>query len=266
MPPRDPTERTMRRTRGFTLIELLVVIAIIAILAAILFPVFAQARESARATSCLSNQRQIGSAVMMYAQDHDEQVLPWLTRRAYVGQPVTDRLWTGLIQPYLKSGGTAPASGVLRCPSYDEVKLRAAANTPGCDSVDAAFTGGPYATYAHYGISTPQPTILGAGTATDPFFHNAGAGQMGAADVTVGLAQILRPTETILISDGLTMTFMGTRIMSTYGCSGSTMHKEGGNYVFLDGHAKWLKGNPEFTLSKNAGGQYFMRYFTYDME
>ena len=67
------TSRSARR--GFTLIELLVVIAIIAILAAILFPVFAQAREKARAISCLSNTKQVGTATMMYGQDYDE-VLP----------------------------------------------------------------------------------------------------------------------------------------------------------------------------------------------
>src|SRR6187399_946348 len=61
------------RNSGFTLIELLVVIAIIAILAAILFPVFAQAREKARQTTCLSNNKQIGMATMMYLQDYDER-------------------------------------------------------------------------------------------------------------------------------------------------------------------------------------------------
>ena len=65
--------RRSRRNHGFTLIELLVVIAVIAILAAILFPVFAQAREKARSVACLSNMQQIGKALMMYLQDNDEK-------------------------------------------------------------------------------------------------------------------------------------------------------------------------------------------------
>ena len=92
--------------RGFTLIELLVVIAIIAILAAILFPVFAQARDKARSVSCLSNMKQLGLALTMYLQDYDERVLP-----RYAACPSTgptsknDLLWTGLLQPYIKNKG-----------------------------------------------------------------------------------------------------------------------------------------------------------------
>jgi prepilin-type N-terminal cleavage/methylation domain-containing protein/prepilin-type processing-associated H-X9-DG protein len=75
-----------RTTRGFTLIELLVVIAIIAILAAILFPVFAQARAKARQTSCLSNTKQIGTALLMYAQDYDETLMGYRFQAAGVNQ------------------------------------------------------------------------------------------------------------------------------------------------------------------------------------
>src|SRR5690348_13685049 len=73
----NPMQRNIsstRRSSAFTLIELLVVIAIIAILAAILFPVFAQAREKARSTSCLSNEKQIDTAAQMYVQDYDEHI------------------------------------------------------------------------------------------------------------------------------------------------------------------------------------------------
>jgi len=85
------------RNRGFTLIELLVVIAIIAILAAILFPVFAKAREKARQTSCLSNLKQIATATLMYAQDYDE-TMP----RYYHATPINFTAQTSL-QPYMKN-------------------------------------------------------------------------------------------------------------------------------------------------------------------
>src|SRR2546423_15568812 len=75
-PARRETELHMRRNAAFTLIELLVVIAIIAILAAILFPVFARAREQARKTACTSNVKQLGMAWMMYVQDYDETFPP----------------------------------------------------------------------------------------------------------------------------------------------------------------------------------------------
>jgi prepilin-type N-terminal cleavage/methylation domain-containing protein/prepilin-type processing-associated H-X9-DG protein len=91
---------------GFTLIELLVVIAIIALLAAILFPVFARARENARRSSCQSNLKQIGLVIMQYTQDYDE-MLPtplWWTA-------TSSNTWLGEIQPYAKS------TQVFQCPS-----------------------------------------------------------------------------------------------------------------------------------------------------
>ncbi len=94
--------------RGFTLIELLVVIAIIAILAAILFPVFARAREKARQASCLSNTKQLGLAFMMYASDYDETIPP-----TYLGNWRADAPteWPDLIYPYVKN------AQVFACPS-----------------------------------------------------------------------------------------------------------------------------------------------------
>lgn len=89
-----------RRKTGFTLIELLVVIAIIAILAAILFPVFAKAREKARQTSCLSNSRQIGTACQAYAQDYDEKFAPNRPRDPNGNQLGT---WRSAVYPYTKN-------------------------------------------------------------------------------------------------------------------------------------------------------------------
>ncbi len=103
----------IRKTRhGFTLIELLVVIAIIAILAAILFPVFAKARESARSSSCQSNLKQIGTSVQIYVQDYDGYVMPW-------GQSV-DICPADRLQPYQKN------RRIWACPSDQNQAVRAA--------------------------------------------------------------------------------------------------------------------------------------------
>jgi prepilin-type N-terminal cleavage/methylation domain-containing protein/prepilin-type processing-associated H-X9-DG protein len=96
------------RRQGFTLIELLVVIAIIAILAAILFPVFSRARAKARQTSCLSNQKQLCLALLMYADDWDEMLPP----RYYEASPGVFLHWdTHYAQPYITN------TGILTCPS-----------------------------------------------------------------------------------------------------------------------------------------------------
>src|SRR5690349_569267 len=113
-----------RCRRGFTLIELLVVIAVIAALAAILFPVFAQAREKARSASCLANLKQIGMATLMYTQDYDDTLLwnPWspgqpaaTNNKDYghtdcVDSPTTS--FISLLAPYLKN------TAVFHCPYY----------------------------------------------------------------------------------------------------------------------------------------------------
>ncbi|MBC7805377.1 MAG: type II secretion system protein [Akkermansiaceae bacterium] len=103
---------------GFTLIELLVVVAMIAVLAAILFPVFNQAREKGRQSSCLSNVRQIGIATLLYTQDYDEtlplyqynSLIYWCGGRDSAGQKLDKT--RGIIYPYIKSGD------IQRCPSF----------------------------------------------------------------------------------------------------------------------------------------------------
>jgi prepilin-type N-terminal cleavage/methylation domain-containing protein/prepilin-type processing-associated H-X9-DG protein len=99
----------MKRTRkGFTLIELLVVIAIIAILAAILFPVFAKARERAQQTACLSNTKQIGLAMMQYLDDYNGA----FPVNSFDPQPLRTRLWPFLLMPYAKT------ADIFKCPSH----------------------------------------------------------------------------------------------------------------------------------------------------
>jgi prepilin-type N-terminal cleavage/methylation domain-containing protein len=127
------------RKRGFTLIELLVVIAIIAVLAAILFPVFAEAREKGRQTVCVSNQRQLAAAVHLYLNDHDETFpmglvelsggyyngeypVPVDWRPSQASNPALIRAlqshWSNALQPYIKS------LEIYRCPSATVLQAR----------------------------------------------------------------------------------------------------------------------------------------------
>lgn len=168
---------TRASRRGFTLIELLVVIAIIAILAAILFPVFAQARAKARQASNLSNLKQIGLAVLMYVQDYDETMVPYLVPRVGGGtvwwhgvtlptSPLTYRCEEGLIQPYMKN------VQIQDCPVGKDIP------TP------FNWTGGNLVpAYGTNQLVFVQPTV--------------------ANPVTVSLAQFTEPASTMLLLDAV---------------------------------------------------------------
>jgi len=128
--------------RGFTLIELLVVIAIIAILAAILFPVFAQAREKARQISCVSNAKQFALAILMYVQDYDETMMPASNDKWCIG-PTTSKL-TGAPQrgPQIFLDPYTKAKQIYKCP--DEGPIGGNGN-PGLDATGFSFNGVPAA-------------------------------------------------------------------------------------------------------------------------
>ena len=230
----------MMARKGFTLIELLVVIAIIAILAAILFPVFARARENARKANCLSNLKQIGMGITMYAQDYDE-ILPYNYSYHSPTTQVYLTWWADDIQPYVKN------YKFLQCPSS-----------------------GPHGayTYKREGLPAQYPPVLSkdylancvvgtwpgyAGTKNPPFVNNWG-------NPGVSLSQIQKPAEVIAVFDaGYCRT--GATIFGEIwapehtdahptpsDCSNDQpsgwvgkKHSGGFNAAFCDGHAKWIR-------------------------
>lgn len=255
---------------AFTLIELLVVIAIIAVLAAILFPVFAQAREKARQTTCLSNLKQIGNAVQMYAQDADEAIVPAEARP--IPPYTTTITWPFLLQPYVKSGPTLPsagmvASGVFACPSYDDKKLMAAADA--CDG-PGAFNGlFPAPQYhASYGIGIGTLSPAGyCGTKGAPYFHFAGTDTHStnlALDHIMFLSDVKRVADTAIVQDGFTGVAANGKTGVIMGCESAAAHTKGQNIAFLDGHAKWITGNSEQILDQDANSCYFEKYYSID--
>ena len=248
---------------AFTLIELLVVIAIIAILAAILFPVFAQAREKARAVSCLSNERNLGTALIMYTQDYDENYVTFFSRCAPVNLPTDGagvapayrNMWQFKMQPYIKNWQ------IFTCPSDSGVSQTGAA---------------PYFNLS-YGYNYGNLGTLVA--APDP------CGQGGSYFSSISLAAVNRPSSIVMFTDNGGKDIGGATVIGSmvnppdalpsdryfYGpsdvgwCKGAVTyfsksggattgkwgdtdgwaprHSEGGNVAFADGHAKFFRTN-----------------------
>lgn len=200
------------RRSGFTLIELLVVIAIIAILAAILFPVFAKAREKARQTSCLSNEKQILTGLTMYSSDYDQRIMGprW-------GQPIPDTgncgptgrpgvNWLLVLQPYIKN------TDMLKCPSL-----------------------GP--AYARQDPYAAVPVNIGMSYG----MNNRFCGNWGAAIWTQWEATD-EPAQQIIFCDQANddANIWCSPTNTGSGCFRQP-HNGGANYAFADGHAKWYR-------------------------
>jgi prepilin-type N-terminal cleavage/methylation domain-containing protein/prepilin-type processing-associated H-X9-DG protein len=240
----------MKRRNAFTLIELLVVIAIIAILAAILFPVFARAREQARKASCASNLKQIGIAVMMYVQDYDETYpIAYMT-------PAPINTWYSVLDPYAKS------KQVFICPDVGRAGL---GGTYGAGTPSGAMTND----YAWNMCGTTSASYKGNGFG---YYYNMACTPTGANSATpwaypVNLSTVQEAASTILVTDPPSSGYAsGSWLAIGYGsqqympvlhggqswsatAATVTDFSGGGNYLFADGHVKFLQANAAYCSS-----------------
>jgi prepilin-type N-terminal cleavage/methylation domain-containing protein len=225
--------RTGAHRSGFTLIELLVVIAIIAILAAILFPVFAQAREKARQTSCLSNTKQMGLAVLMYIQDYDE-VTPLAYHNPSWGGtqgPHTNfyASWWSFIYPYNKS------SQVTRCPSNPN-------NNQNVSSIVDTQLG----LKTSYAVNTFDFSHVKGAFSRDPGFQGA-----DGDTVTVTLADMVAPSQLIGIVEE-TLSFAEFDVTQGFGIYDSPTAE-----TLFNDMEETCNGCPAIPISYIASGNLF---------
>jgi prepilin-type N-terminal cleavage/methylation domain-containing protein/prepilin-type processing-associated H-X9-DG protein len=225
--------------KAFTLIELLVVIAIIAILAAILFPVFAKAREKARAASCLSNLKQISLGILMYAQDYDELLPasgdPCNTPTQH--DPLHYPLYWLQIQPYVKNWqlfACPSATGGCANGSINHMDVQSAINAGLCPANMVVSYG-----YPEYILQSNNPNHVGP--------HPGQA-------VNVKMANWKHPSQAVICADSSGLINNGwqrvawANVCGAGNCSpdhperrvdDNTRHNGGSNIAFMDGHAKW---------------------------
>lgn len=189
------------RAAGFTLIELLVVIAIISILAAILFPAYGRVRENARRSTCLSNLKQIGLAVLQYTQDFDER-FPRVGNGA--GTPAEG--WAITVQPYLKTAWLYQCPSEARRPNYTV----------------SPYNGTSY--YSDYYYNSNMDYTV-TGFPNDP--------------IGIPISILKFPASTILHGDGQASGASYGGSVELLDGNPAPRHFEGNTYSFCDGHAKW---------------------------
>jgi len=236
--------RASHTEAGFTLIELLVVIAIIAVLASILFPVFAKARDKARAAACLSNEKQIGTALMMYVQDYDStypdgNVLggpsPYAVGNpadprqnvSHAGYPI-GRGWAGQIYPYVKN------AGLFKCPSdrYDG---------PGTtNNVPISYSYNRNAAAIPDSYLTKPSMTVGLCEVTGAYGNVT---QAGGWDLYSPSSDGGNNSGSYLTGGRYTTGLLGVPARTRTQSQNPPRHNEGSNFLMADGHAKWLRAS-----------------------